>query len=864
MKECRYGRRENQLQWIRSYSMVFLAACLCVYALHICEQRSLIFYTKYQTGDGLQQHYTVLMYYGRWLREILHRVFVQHRLSVPDWDLCIGLGGDVVATLHYYGLGDPLNLLAVFVPEQYTEALYVGLVFLRMYLAGAVFGIYCLHHGYRNDRILPGALIYVFSFYTVVVSVLHPFFLNPLVYFPLVLLGIDLVIEEGRPGVFILSCIAAAYASFYFFYMLSVLMVVYAAVRYFMLFGTGLRRKHLLCMAGRFVILYLGAALAALPVLLPSALEVLSGKRVGGGVQVPVFYEPVYYAKLPIAFVNASADHYAALGYTAVGLLAVALLFGKAERGKKQYLKIPFLLGTVFLLFPFFGHVLNGFGYATNRWVWAYGFTVSLIVTDQMPRIVEHAWKSAAAVALGTLVFALPTFFFRAAGDRGKMVASVALLLCAGGGMAVFLVAARRRKGGRITAGVFQVLTLAGIILNAWGFYAPFGGNDIENHAKAGTVYRERMDGFYRIFDEEELDTSGVRIDTAHLGFGGAKVNAAMLHRRNSTSFYFSTNHNVTSSFIRDMELLVSTDIGYVDLDARSIVDALLGCRYCVVRQGDEEYLPYGYDRKVVSRDGYGIYEGRYALPLVYTYDSYISQEDYNGLTAAQKQQACVLEADAEGAARTETDCLEFTDTCMEAKIDGCSEGVRADGRQVTVPEAGGWVHISAEPAEGTERYLKIGDLRYRGSDTADLTVSDETQERTFQVRSVSSTLYSGIHNIMCNLGYRSEHGSGYTVRFGRAGTYSFDSLEIVDQPMQLLERMTERRKQDRISYASEGDEIRMDVKLEDSRIVYAAVPYGRKWKAYVDGEKAECIKANGFGIAVCAGPGEHHIELQY
>lgn len=862
------GWEKKRLSWMRSYSILFLVTCLCVYALHIYEGRSVIFYTKNQVGDGLQQHYTTLMYYGRWLRAILHSIFIEHQLSIPDWDLSIGLGADVVATLHYYGLGDPLNLLSVFVPEQYTEVLYVGLVFLRLYLAGAVFCVYCRYHGYRNTMILPGAMIYVFSFYTIVVSVLHPFFLNPLIYFPLLLLGIDLAMEKEKLAVFMLSCIAAAYASFYFFYMMSLLMFLYAVIRYLMLFRAGWSWKHLFCMMGKFICWYLGAVFAALPVLLPSAFGVLSGQRVGDGAQVPIFYEPVYYLKLLVAFVNASADHYAALGYTSVGLLAVAMLFGMTERGKKLHLKISFVMGTIFLMIPFCGHVLNGFGYATNRWVWAYCFVVSLIVVDRMPQMVEHAETSVLAAAFGMLAFALPTVWFRAAGDQKKLALSAILLLCTGAGMTALYRLGKWRKGGRMPSRVFQGLVLINIFLNAFSFYAPLGGNDIENHAKAGTVYRERMKGFYEIFDQEGMDTSQVRIDTVHLGFGGAKMNAAMLYGRNSTSFYFSTNNNLTSSFIRDMELPVSTDISYVDLDGRSMIDALLGCRYCVVRQGEEQYLPYGYDKKVVSRDGYGIYESRLALPLVYTYDSYMNREDYDSLTAAQKQQAllqvCVLEEDTDDVAGRKTEWLEFTDTHKEASMDACSEGVAFKDQRIVVSKEGGWVHISADAAEDTERYLKIGNLWYQGSDVADITVSDGKDERSFQVRSTQSTLYSGIHNIMCNLGYRKKHGEGYTIRFGRTGTYSFDCMEIVDQPMHILERMVERRKQDAVSYVVEGDEIALDVKLDEPGIIYAAVPYGRKWKAYVDGVKTTCRKANGFGIGICIEAGEHQIKLRY
>ena len=63
-----------------------------------------------------------------------------------------------------YILGDPLNLLSFFVPIRYTEILYHVLVIVRLYLAGIAFYVYCLYHSYESRQILPGVLIYVFSF----------------------------------------------------------------------------------------------------------------------------------------------------------------------------------------------------------------------------------------------------------------------------------------------------------------------------------------------------------------------------------------------------------------------------------------------------------------------------------------------------------------------------------------------------------------------------------------------------------------------------------------------------------------------------------------------------------------------------
>lgn len=45
------------------------------------------------------------------------------------WDLNIGYGSDILTTLHYYVIGDPLTLLSVFFKSSQTEFLYEFLFF---------------------------------------------------------------------------------------------------------------------------------------------------------------------------------------------------------------------------------------------------------------------------------------------------------------------------------------------------------------------------------------------------------------------------------------------------------------------------------------------------------------------------------------------------------------------------------------------------------------------------------------------------------------------------------------------------------------------------------------------------------------
>lgn len=104
-----------------------------------------------QYGDTLKQHYPFLVYYGRWLRQAARCVLTG--AAVPTWDFSIGYGADIITTLSYYGLGDPLDLLAAFVPGRRTEQLLEGLIVLRLYLAGLAFMAFSRRHG--NSRFAP-------------------------------------------------------------------------------------------------------------------------------------------------------------------------------------------------------------------------------------------------------------------------------------------------------------------------------------------------------------------------------------------------------------------------------------------------------------------------------------------------------------------------------------------------------------------------------------------------------------------------------------------------------------------------------------------------------------------------------------
>ena len=156
----RLNRKHPRIALWLAFTAVFALLCGVWMGIFAANGKSFIWY-----ADTIKQHYPALVYYGRWLREAVRCIL--SGAAIPTWDMSIGYGADVVTTLSYYVMGDPLNLIAAFVPSQYGEQLLEGLMILRIYLAGLAFMPFSRHHGNSRFGTLLGAVAYAFCAWTI-------------------------------------------------------------------------------------------------------------------------------------------------------------------------------------------------------------------------------------------------------------------------------------------------------------------------------------------------------------------------------------------------------------------------------------------------------------------------------------------------------------------------------------------------------------------------------------------------------------------------------------------------------------------------------------------------------------------------
>lgn len=172
--------RKGNVQYFCMYTAGFLAAALLLLLIFAKEHAS---FTK--MADGVAQHYAVLMWIRNTLRQFLHGNF-----ALPMVDFSVGQGFDVIGTLNYYGVGDPVNLLTVFFADNHLDQMYMFLILFRMYLSGLTFSYYCSTAGIqRKASVLCGSWLYVFCSFALIGGMKHPLFLNGMLYLPLLLAG---------------------------------------------------------------------------------------------------------------------------------------------------------------------------------------------------------------------------------------------------------------------------------------------------------------------------------------------------------------------------------------------------------------------------------------------------------------------------------------------------------------------------------------------------------------------------------------------------------------------------------------------------------------------------------------------------
>lgn len=894
LKNAKY----KKYKYILMYTIIFLLLAVCVFISYINAGRSFIWIGANSTAnamsapaDGFVQHYNSLVYYGQYLRNIFKTIFINHSFNIPMWDFSLGYGADIITTLHYYVAGDPLNLLAVFFKPAYTEYLYNFLVLLRLYLAGLSFSAYCFYHNKKTIYILPGAFIYAFSGFALFAAVRHPFFANPMIYMPLIFIGIDSILSGKKPYLFIIMIFVSALSNFYFLFSLTLLTIIYAVIRFFSL--NFKKNEHffkdliftVLKTSGYYLTGVLMAGVIFIPVIYLFATDIRSKVNI----EIPILYGLKYYRNFAIGLISSTKPNtWTAIGISAAGFTSVIALFCK--RKKHFTTKLIYIILFVLLLIPYAGHVFNGFSYATNRWSYGYCFAVSYIVTAMLPELSDlnkNEKKRFGIISAFYLLLCILMCDFHQ--SRYDYYISIIILLIT---VLIILLFSKCKfignshNGKRRFYGILYVLAATGIISNSF-FQYNYRGYDYTNEfMQFGSGYKYLQQTAAKSISQLD-DDSFFRYDQKKPK-KKYLLNSSLVYGQNGLCLYYSLSNGNVVNFLTDSGVNdIKVASKYVGVDNRTYLEALACTKYYVSENKySEAIVPYGF--KKIDEDGkLKIYQNMYALPIGYSYTSYMTEDEYDKLNAAEKQEVLLQNAVLEnGSEIIDKGIPEFSQQNIE--YTSSSDDVTITSKYIIVKNAGSKVTLSFEGIDNSETYLLFNNLKFNGTEfrheireglylgktelkhyqkgNVYIKVKDNTGiSKKIRYLTPSYIWYFNKNDYMVNMGYSQNGKTQIELTFDSPGTYKFDSLDIICQPMDNYEQRINNLKADCLENVNVNfNNIKGTVSAGQNEFMCFSVPYSNGWEIFIDGKKSKLIKANGMYMAAEITKGNHFIELKY
>jgi len=851
----RLDRKQNNKKYTKffvGYTIIFAVALLAVLGYFLISHKTFI-----TQGDGWKQHFKAFVYLGQYCREVIRTLLTEHSLVLPQWNFSIGFGGDIITTLHYYCIGDPLDLISVITPTKYSIYVYTLLMMFRFYLAGLFFSVYCFYRD-RNrhiQSIIAGALIYSFTTYSLFFAFVHPFFMNPMIYLPLLLVGVEKIFNKERPYLLVVMVFISAISNFYFFYMLVFVTVVYVFFRLFFVYKKGEFKQA----AGSVVKIGISSVIGLImscAILVPVIMAFMSDSRTGDKIDVNLFYPVTYYKNFLSSFITSSTEmgSMTGLGLSAISILCVFLLFIRKKENKE--LKILFILTTAALMLPVTGYLLNGFSYIANRWIWAYAMLIAYIVTVMWEEITKLSTKEIIQMLILLALYTVTAFVCIKEFDK-NLIVSIAIAFAA---MLVMIIASKVKV--KKFAGTALILLII-VSLSANSYFNCHGVN----------VDKDGYFG-YRNITNKLTENAGTKMlnsvdDNSFYRYSGSNltINSDLVNGTRSTSFYWSLQNNNIAQFMEEMDMPYRYLYSYANLDNRASLNALASVKYYT--SGEFYNKPYGFG-KIAG----GVYKNPNSLPIGYTYSEYITRDEYDTLPALQKQQAIMqgvlLEEEQNGYNKAD---LKFTEQNLDYNLVTDDNITYKDGK-LEVKKRNASITLYFDGLEKSETYVNIECNGYDSDKSKagkiDLTVSSETEkgpcaENKYTFNTKYSIRHDNRNQWLFNAGYSADAKKSITVKFSAVGTYDVPKISVICQPMEHFNAQEQALKENVLKNVTvKNDVIKGKINLESDKILCLSVPYSEGWTAYVDGEKADILQANTMYMALALDAGSHDIKLVY
>ncbi len=839
------------------YSFIFLLIILIIFIPVMRNNQSLI----YGDGDAFHQHFLIFTHYINSLKESFTNIFTF------DWS--IGLGNDAISQFGYYIIGDIFSYIGLLFPSDKLNYAYSLLIILRMYFIGFFFLFYCKNSKKTYKYELIGSLIYVFSSFVFNAGVVHPYFLNAAIIFPLYILATERLLQNKNTYFFSLITCIAFINNFYFAYKLIILCFIYALIYYFVEVTEKSVKDFLLKLKTAFISFCVGVMMSCI-ILLPVIYTFLNVQRVGA-VDTIMTYDMSYYLNLLNGLITPSNIHWSVIGTSSVCLIAIPVCFMHFKNNKR--ICIYFIILCTILMVPFLGSIMNGFSYPTHRWSFAFTFIVSLMTIELFEMKLNLSKKDYIVI-----LFFLISYIVLALLQKNMNVFVMTIFAL----IFLFFIILKNMQVLRhnlINLILYICICINIINLGYQTYYQTqfynLSSTDNQGISKDFLSYDNSLKRYQTVDNQiEKLDTAVKYIINNDQSFYRIAVmnnniaNLSLLYNYNSTSEYLSlTNGNVANMSYSFYNSDYSISKSLKQIDNRTRFSTLLSVKYYIVDKKNITMVPYGYQQYAHFEDTY-IYQNKNFLPVLSAYDSWINSNEFDELNAVDKEIMIMNSAyvDENKIVSVKKNVSHFKSEYVGFTVDKSSE-LKIINNKIVVKDPSKKLVLKLDSTFNKEVYLSWKNLNFE-TNNKQLDYAIKLKSGSAVVKKKIEDRYKSQYYVntpqkIFNLGHEIQDNK-IIIEFSKSGVYSFSDLSFYSTYMDNYEAEVKKLNKGVRNVKVEKNYVSANLSRTSPSIIQLNTGYSVGWKAYVDNEEVPIFKCNLGMVGIEVPEGEHDIYFEY
>ena len=254
----------KQIKKYRYHFLAFVIPVIILIAIYIlrCQLRGTTFFVS----DSYAQYLSLFSYF---------KDVICSKQSLI-YSFSKGLGGSMIGTYAYY-LASPLNLLVVFFSKQNLYIFFATMVILKLGLSSLFMYIYVSKRKIKQSLKLIVSICYALMAYNINYY-FHVMWLDGIFLAPLIILGIERLIDENKSILYGITLFLAIICNYYIGFILCLFSCLYFAYYLFLKYNKQ-GRKFILNRIKKFIIISFLAGMSTMIILLPTLLELFNISR---------------------------------------------------------------------------------------------------------------------------------------------------------------------------------------------------------------------------------------------------------------------------------------------------------------------------------------------------------------------------------------------------------------------------------------------------------------------------------------------------------------------------------------------------------------------------------------------------------